>query len=103
MTMGHAMKAAFLIALAAAAGPIAPAMAAQNNVEVQQLSYADLADLGAGAPIVAHLRIRGAERLGARDAANVPAGFTRFQIEADVVALLRGTGGLSGRVRYLVD
>ena len=30
-------------------------------------------------------------------------GFTRFELEADVVALIRGASGVPARVRYLVD
>jgi hypothetical protein len=67
------------------------------------LTYADLADLATGAPVVAHVRVRGAERLDAELAPNVPAGHRRFLVEADVVALIRGAGGIDGRVTYLVD
>jgi len=68
-----------------------------------QLSYADLADLAVAAPVVAHLRIRGAEALHADLAPNVAPGFHRFLVDADVVALIRGDGGLAPRVGYLVD
>ncbi|HYD11640.1 MAG TPA: hypothetical protein VEC11_02205 [Allosphingosinicella sp.] len=47
--------------------------------------------------------MRGADRLGEREATNVRQGHTRFEIEAEVIALIRGTGGLPARVRYLVD
>jgi len=67
------------------------------------LTYADLSDLAIGAPVVAHVRARSAERLGAELAPNVPAGHSRFLVEADVVALIRGAGGIDGRVSYLVD
>jgi hypothetical protein len=67
------------------------------------LTYADLADLTASAPVAAHLRIRRADMLNAREAPNVAAGHRRFLIEAEVVALIRGAGGLSQRVTYLVD
>ena len=36
-------------------------------------------------------------------APNVPAGHRRFLIEADVVALIRGAGGIDARVSYVVD
>ncbi|HTU10331.1 MAG TPA: hypothetical protein VMG08_05465 [Allosphingosinicella sp.] len=75
----------------------------QNQDSLQSLTYADLADLGAGAPVVAHLRVRAADRLGEREATTVRAGHTRFEIEAEVVALIRGSGGLPARIRYLVD
>ena len=91
---------AFSVAFAAAL----PAYAQPENQQgLQNLTYADLADLGAGAPVVAHLRIRGADRLSEREASTVRPGFTRFEIDAEVVALIRGTAGLPARVRYLVD
>lgn len=91
---------ALFVTLAAAV----PASAQPDNQQgLQNLTYADLADLGAGAPVVAHLRIRGSDRLGEGEATNVRAGFTRFEIDAEVIALIRGTAGLPARVRYLVD
>jgi hypothetical protein len=96
---------AFLLAAAAAALAAAAAGPAdsQSPPPSPAFSYADLADLGAGAPVVAHLRIRDADALSPGEAPNVAAGYRRFQIEAEVVALIRGTGGIDGRVRYLVD
>jgi len=97
------MKSLFLAAAAAALiAPAGPAVS-QSVLSSPVLSYADLADLGAGAPVVAHLRVRDADALDPREAANVAAGYRRFLIEAEVVALIRGTGGIGGRVRYLVD
>jgi hypothetical protein len=98
------MRAFHLAAAAAALAAAAPGAAdSQPPPPSPALSYADLADLGAGAPVVAHLRVRDADALGASEAPNVAAGYRRFQIEAEVVALIRGTGGIDGRVRYLVD
>ena len=96
---------AFLLAAAAAALAAAAAGPADSQSPPLSpgLSYADLADLGAGAPVVAHVRVRDADALRAEEAPNVAAGYRRFQIEAEVVALIRGTGGIDGRVRYLVD
>jgi hypothetical protein len=98
------MKACFLAAAAAAlAGFAAPAMS-QSLALSPGLSYADLADLAIAAPVAAHLRVRHVEALGPREAPNVAAGFRRFDVEADVVALIRGTGGgVAPRLRYLVD
>lgn len=93
------LLAAAAVALAASTGPAD----SQSVPSSPGLSYADLADLGAGAPVVAHLRVRDADALSPAEAANVAPGYRRFQIEAEVVALLRGTGGIDGRVRYLVD
>jgi hypothetical protein len=67
------------------------------------MSYADLADLALTAPVAAHVRVRRAAALSAREAAGVPAGYSRFLVEADIVALIRGAGGLPGRVSYLAD
>jgi hypothetical protein len=67
------------------------------------LTYADLADLAVGAPVAAHVRVRGAERLDAELAPSVPAGYRRFLVEAEIVALIRASGGMEGRVSYLVD
>jgi len=68
-----------------------------------ELTYADLADLALAAPVVAHLRVRDADRLDPELAPNVPLGHRRFLVEAEVVALIRGSGGIEGRVSYLVD
>lgn len=67
------------------------------------LAYADLVDLALAAPVVAHVRVRDADRLSEREAASVAAGHSRFLIEAELVALIRGEGGLPPRVSYLVD
>jgi hypothetical protein len=67
------------------------------------LTYADLADLALPVPIAAQVRIRDAIALKGPQAAGVPAGRTRFYVEADIVSLIRGPGGLSPRLHYLVD
>lgn len=67
------------------------------------LTYADLADLGLPAPIAAQVRVRDAIPLKAAQAAGVPAGRTRFYVEADMLTLIRGPAGLTPRVHYLVD
>lgn len=97
------MKAPILVVSAALAAAVPALAQPQNQQGLQNLTYADLADLGAGAPVVAHLRVRGADRLDAREASAIRPGFTRFEIEAELVALIRGTGGMPARVRYLVD
>lgn len=67
------------------------------------LTYADLADLAVGSPVVAHVRVRDDDLLGEREAADVRPGFRRFLIEAEVVALIRGDGGIPAEISYLVD
>ncbi|MDB5688541.1 MAG: hypothetical protein JWL91_417 [Sphingomonas bacterium] len=67
------------------------------------LTYADMADLALAAPIVAGVEILKATQLKKAAAVGVPAGQTRFYVEAQVKALIRGRDGLPGQVRYLVD
>lgn len=91
--------------LLAAAAALAATQAADSLAlsAGQGLTYADLADLGAAAPVAAHLRLRRAQALREREAPNVLPGHTRFLVEADVVALIRGAGGIAPQVTYLVD
>lgn len=67
------------------------------------LTYADLADLALGAPVAAHVRITRAVRFKGKEAAAVPAGKTRFYVEADILSLIKGARGLPQQVSYLVD
>ncbi len=66
-------------------------------------TYADLADLTLAAPVIADAAIRSTTRLKGADVAGVAPGLTRLYVEADVVALVRGAGGLPPRVGYLLD
>lgn len=66
-------------------------------------AYADLADLALAAPVVAHVRVRDADALSQREAPSVPNGYRRFLVDAEIVALIRGPGGIPPRVSYLVD
>jgi hypothetical protein len=97
------MKCTFLAMAALAAAALAPSAVAQNIVVNQSFSYADIADLATAAPVAAHVRVRDADALGAREAPSVRAGWRRFLIEADVVALIRGPGGIPAQVSYLID
>ena len=65
--------------------------------------YADLADQILAAPVIADAAIRSATRIKGAEAATVGPGLTRYYVEADVGALLRGSGGLPPRIGYLVD
>ncbi len=93
--------------LFAAAATIALAVAqpveSQPLPAAPSLTYADIADLAAAAPVAAHVRVIRAERLDAEEAPNVPPGHRRFLVQGDVVALIRGAGGISGPVSWLVD
>lgn len=82
---------------AAAQQPAAGAYAAPA------LSYAETADLVIASPIVLDATIASAVRIKGAEAANVPPGFMRFYIEADVEALIRGPGAIPPRVGYVLD
>ena len=68
-----------------------------------QPGYADLADLVLASPVIADATIRSATRIKGAEAAGLAPGLTRFYVEADVAALIRGAAGLPPRVGYLVD
>jgi len=65
--------------------------------------YADLADLVVQSPLIVDATIRSATRIKGAEAATVPAGHTRFYVEADVGTLIRGAGAIPARVGWLVD
>lgn len=80
-----------------------------QGVEAQALSeqivydYADLADLAVTAPLALSAEIDRATRLKPERAVGVLPGHARFYVEADVLSLIRGAGGLPARIAYLVD
>ena len=80
-----------------------------QRVDAQALSpsivydYADLADLAIAAPVVLSAEINRATRLKPERAVGVLPRHARFYVEADVVSLIRGAGGLPARIAYLVD
>jgi hypothetical protein len=80
----------------------APA-ASQSTAAASPPPYADLADLALAAPISAHVRVREASRIKPSPTMLVPAGKLRYLVTADVIALIRGNGGVPPQVRYLVD
>lgn len=76
---------------------------AQESPPSPASTYADLADLSLPAPVAAHVRVTRATRLKDEQAAGVPAGRTRFYVEADVVSLIRGPSGMPATLRYLAE
>ena len=110
MTPAHRPLARFLLALSMTSVPFAPAVGQDGGAAPQggfeqtvRPGYADLVDQILAAPVIADITIRSAARIKGAEATNVPPGRTRFYVEADVGALLRGTGGLPARIGYLVD
>ena len=77
---------------AAGAEPAQPAAADQGA------GYADLADLVLAAPVIADATIRSTARIKGAEAADVAPGLVRFYVEADVTALIRGSGGVAPRL-----
>lgn len=75
--------------------PVAPA--------ISPFSYADVADLVTAAPLVIDARIRSASPLPPERAPGIAAGVVRIYVEADVTALIRGSGPLAARIAWLVD
>ena len=100
--MPHALR---LILLSAAAMMSAAASQANDSQEpiAIGLTYADLADLALGAPVAAHVTLRRAAALRPEQAVGVPPGHSRFLVEADLTALIRGESGTPAQVRYLAD
>ena len=87
-----------------AAGALAGPLTCESlSAQTAPLSYADSADLSLESPVVAHVRLTRASPLKGDRAVGVPAGVTRFYVEADVVSLIRGAQGLPARIRYLAD
>lgn len=91
-----------LLPLGHAAAQPAPRAAAAAPAAVQ-LTYADIAALALEAPVAAHVRLRRALPLKSEEAPGVAAGFTRFYVEADALALIRGEPGMPTQLRYLAD
>ena len=78
--------------------PMAGAPLAQSGA-----GYADLADLVIAAPVIADATIRSQVKIKPAEAPGLRPGLTRYYVEADVSALLRGSGGVPPRIGYLLD
>jgi len=89
--------------IAAAAVPLAAQTSLNNAVSNVNTTYADIADLVTEAPIAVDLQIRKVRKLPASQSFGVPENIARVLVEADVVTLLRGPGGVAARQRFLVD
>ena len=65
--------------------------------------YADYADLVVASPLVIDATVRSALRLKPVDAPDLPPTQARLYLEADVLALIRGTGAVPARIGYTLD
>ena len=102
-----AMAAILCMATPLTGGKAAVSVPAPVAPTADRLSYADVADLFLAAPIVASARI--VEAVPVPQSANTavppasrPAAI-RYYIVADIVALIRGTGGVPPRVAWIAD
>lgn len=90
--------AATVLSPSAVIGQGAPAPVATAAVD-----YADLADLVVQSPLIIDATVRSATKIKGEEAAGLPAGHTRFYVEADVLALIRGSTAIPQRIGWLVD
>lgn len=65
--------------------------------------YAAYADLVLAAPVIVDATVRSAVRLKPAEAPGLAAGMARLYLEADVLALIRGTGAVPTRIGYTID
>lgn len=68
-----------------------------------EVPYAVVADLAIAAPVIAEVRIRKTEQLKGALAPGLAQGRRRYLVTADVMALIRGSGGLAPRITYIID
>ena len=106
MGLSHAKVGLCLFFLSVAAA--APAQNASPGfpsfaIEAESASYADIADLVVISPLIIDVTVRKVQKVSPEQALAVPATMQRVLIEADVMALIRGEGGITPRVRFVVD
>lgn len=110
--MKKATRAALFAVMTAASFPLSSVAYAQQlpgdsppaaTAPASAAGYADMADLVLAAPIIADATIRSVTRIKPAESAGIAPGFTRFYVEADVAALIRGSGGIPPRIGYLLD
>src|SRR5689334_15017103 len=94
----------YCVAVLACAVPAA-AQAPQNPTQSASStpSYATVARLVLGAPIVIDARVTDASRLKPEESPGLAPGRARFFVEADVAALIRGTGAIPTHIGFLAD
>jgi hypothetical protein len=72
-------------------------------IEADKASYADIADLVVIAPLIVDMTLRNVQKLSAEQSVGIPTSLERVLVEADVMALIRGEGGITPRIRFLLD
>ncbi len=85
--------------LAAQSAPPAPPMQPVSTGP----SFADLVDLVESSPVIVDATIATTARIKGAEAIGVRPGDVRQYVQADILALVQGAGGLPARIGYLVD
>lgn len=80
-----------------------PVLPSSLAVQADAAAYADIADLVTISPLIIDATIRNLQMIAPEQAIGVPANMQRMLVEADVTALIRGQGGITPRVRFLLD
>ena len=94
--------AAIAIGMTLAISPLDSAES-QPFADSGSLTFADLADLSLGAPIVALAEVDRVRRVDEERALGLAPNHVRYYVEAELETLIRSTNPIPGRVRYLVD
>jgi len=107
MTAPNRLLATLLLAaspslVAAQQTPLKPLDSAVPQ-QAAPLPYSDYADLVLASPVILDATVRSEVRLKPAEAPGVPQNATRLYIEADVTALIRGTGAVPPRIGYTID
>ena len=106
MRLMHARISLFLIFLGLGAEVSAQnsiVSPAEFSIEAEQASYADIADLVVISSLIVDVTVRDVKKVSADQAVGVPTTLQRVLVNADVIALIRGDGGTTPRVRFLLD
>lgn len=85
------------------AAQVPPALPHTLIISAQDASYADVADLVTISQLIVDATIKNVQKIGPEQAIGVPVNLQRMLIEADVTALIRGQGGVTPRIRFLLD
>lgn len=72
-------------------------------VQAEDAAYADIADLVTISPLIVDATVRNLQKIAPEQALGVPDDRQRMLVEADVTSLIRGQGGITPRVRFLLD
>jgi hypothetical protein len=91
------------LAVACLVAASSPLCAAEPAAPAPAPSYADLAGLAEGAPLVVRVKVKDQAAVPAERAPGLAPGHARLYVEAQTLALLAGSAALPESLRYLVD